>query len=100
MERPFKDSIKKETTVLRELDDILSELSMIRRVRQDAHLISIDWWDNNKDNIRENFNPVDRWAERGRLTLERLEDDAARVRKSVIWFQVFPPAPFSGPYIL
>lgn len=83
VDKSFKDSITRETEVLLHLDDILSELAMIRRVQEDIRFVSTDWWDSEHDIDDIPVIPVNRWAERGDSKLKRLEDDASRARQSV-----------------
>lgn len=75
----FQKSIEKETECLRNIDDILSELAMIRRVQEDMRIVCVDMFlDESSDK-----SAADRWAEQGRSKRERLENDAYRVRQSV-----------------
>lgn len=51
---------------------------MIRRVQEDIRVTCKDYCDNRHDDFK-----VNDWAERGKTKLQRLQDDAARVRQSV-----------------
>lgn len=85
IEKSYKESIQKETKVLRELDDILSELAMIRRVQEELRSVAMDWWEDRYADIVDDtqFLPIDRWTLQGKNTLKGLEGDAERARQSV-----------------
>lgn len=92
VDKSFEDSVEEETQSLLHLDDILSEIAMIRRVQEDIRLVCMDCCDYRSDIL-----PLDRWAERSKSKLKRLEDDASRIRKSV-WFAQ-PSIPTYYPHI-
>lgn len=77
VDRTYKKSIEDETETLQRLDDILSELAMVRRVQEDTRLVCLDYFRGDKSAT------VEAWAKRGRSKLKRLEEDAVRVRRSV-----------------
>ena len=93
----FPDAIKQETDLLVRIDDIVAEISMIKRVHQDQDHVCVSMRIYNNQR-----NPNDNTVLNGRAAmekgmnelrspssqhvmarLERLEEDASRVRKSV-----------------
>lgn len=71
----------KQAGILRELDDILDELAMIRRVQEDMRLVCLDYFESRPHGLK--VKHVDGWAQRGKSKLKRLEHDATMIRKSV-----------------
>lgn len=93
VDKAFEASVREETEILLNIDDILGELAMIRRVKEDLRLVCMDYVDNKSDVM-----PVDRWAERSKSKLEHLEADASRVWKSVCWLKLPPTIAIANLY--
>lgn len=73
--------MKNQAKILRELDDILDELAMIRRVQEDMRLVCLDYFESRPPGSKKP--QVDGWAQRGKSKRKRLEHDATMIRKSV-----------------
>lgn len=83
----FKKAISRETDHLLTIDDILDELSMIRRVHGERTSICRDLLErlrlHDQPLVVEVRDRVEQLTQKQRTKLIRLEEDAQRIRKSV-----------------
>lgn len=71
----YRVFIQKETDTLRNIDDILSELAMIKRIQEDIRIVCLECLGVNA--------VVDCWIKSANTKRQLLENDASRVRQSV-----------------